>query len=114
MTVHLTNGMIGAKQFNMMKSTALFIQTSRGEVVDENALAEALDRGIIGGAAVDVFKEEPPNPNSPLFKTAENLILTPHTAGVTREVSMRFLTESFDNFKRVASGQQPLYVLDEG
>ncbi|MBI5116397.1 lactate dehydrogenase [Candidatus Poribacteria bacterium] len=116
-TVHvpltkLTNGMIGARQFGMMKSTALFIQSSRGEVVDEAALAEALDRGIIGAAAVDVFKEEPLNADSPLLK-AENIILTPHTAGVTREVSMRFLTESFDNFKRVASGQPPLYVLDE-
>jgi phosphoglycerate dehydrogenase-like enzyme len=108
----LTRDMMGAKQFGMMKSTALFINSARGEVVDEAALVEALNGGIIAGAAIDAFKEEPPSPDNPLLK-ADNIILTPHNAGVTREVSMRFLTESFKNFHRVAAGEAPLNVIDE-
>jgi phosphoglycerate dehydrogenase-like enzyme len=108
---NLTRDMMSKKQFNMMKSTALFLNTARGEVVDEAALAEALNSGTIAGAAIDVFKEEPPRPDSPLLK-ADNILLTPHTAGVTREVSMRFITESFANLKRVAAGQPPLNVLN--
>ncbi len=108
----LTRDMVSGKQFGMMKSTALFINSARGEVVDDTALVEALNGGIIAGAAIDAFKEEPPNPDSPLLK-ADNIILTPHNAGVTREVSMRFLTESFKNFQRVAAGEAPLNVIDE-
>lgn len=107
----LTRDMMSAKQFSMMESTAMFINTARGEVVDEEALAEALNRGIIAGAAVDVFKEEPPPADSPLLK-AENLLLAPHMAGVTREVSMRFITESFANMQRVASGEPAINVLN--
>ena len=109
----LTRDMISTKQFEMMKSTTLFINSARGEVVDEAALVEALNRGIIGGAAIDAYKEEPPSQDSPLLK-ADNLILTPHNAGVTREVSMRFIIESFKNFQRVAAGEPPLNVIDEG
>jgi phosphoglycerate dehydrogenase-like enzyme len=108
----LTRDMMSTKQFGMMRSTAIFINSARGEVVDEAALVEALNRGIIAGAAIDVFKEEPPRPDSPLLK-ADNLILTPHNAGVTREVSMRFITESFKNFHRVAGGEPPLNVIAE-
>jgi D-3-phosphoglycerate dehydrogenase len=108
----LTRDMMSAKQFGMMRSTALFLNSARGEVVDEAALAEALNRGIIGGAAIDAFKDEPPKPDNPLLK-ADNIILTPHNAGVTREVSMRFITESFANFNRVAEGQAPINVIEE-
>lgn len=108
----LTRDMMSAKQFGMMRSTALFLNSARGEVVDEAALAEALNRGIISGAAIDAFKDEPPKPDNPLLK-ADNIILTPHNAGVTREVSMRFITESFANFNRVAEGQAPINVIEE-
>lgn len=108
----LTRDMMSAKQFGMMKSTALFINTARGEVVDEAALAEVLNRGIIAGAAIDAFKDEPPKPDNPLL-AADNILLTPHNAGVTREVTMRFLTESFDNFKRVAEGGRPENIVEE-
>jgi len=107
----LTRDMMSTKQFEMMQSTALFINSARGEVVDEEALAEALNRGIIAGAAIDAFKDEPPKPDNPLLK-ADNIILTPHNAGVTREVSMRFLAESFANFKRVAEGNEPENIID--
>ncbi len=108
----LTRDMMGAKQFGMMKSTALFINTARGEVVDEDALAEALNRGIISGAAIDAYKIEPPKPDNPLLK-ADNIVLTPHNAGVTREVSMRFIDESFANFKRVAEGKEAENIISE-
>jgi len=107
----LTRDMMSTKQFAMMQSTALFINSARGEVVDEEALAEALNRGIISGAAIDAFKDEPPKPDNPLLK-ADNIILTPHNAGVTREVSMRFLADSFANFKRVAEGNEPANIID--
>lgn len=109
---NLTRDMMSTKQFDVMKSTAMFINSARGEVVDEVALAEALNRGIIAGAAIDAFKDEPPKPDNPLLK-ADNIILTPHNAGVTREVSMRFLTESFANFKRVAEGKPPENIIEE-
>jgi phosphoglycerate dehydrogenase-like enzyme len=109
----LTKDMMSTKQFEMMRSTALFINSSRGEVVDEAALAEALNRGVIAGAAIDAFKDEPPKPDNPLLK-ADNIILTPHNAGVTREVSMRFIADSFANMKRVADGQAPMNVVEGG
>jgi phosphoglycerate dehydrogenase-like enzyme len=107
----LTRDMMSTKQFEMMKSTALFINSARGEVVDEAALAEALNRGVIAGAAIDVFKDEPPKEDNLLLK-ADNILLTPHVAGVTREVSMRFMTESFANFTRVAEGKAPENVIE--
>ena len=108
----LTRDMMSTKQFEMMQSTALFINSARGEVVDEVALAEALNRGIISGAAIDAFKDEPPAPDNPLL-AADNIVLTPHNAGVTREVSMRFLAESFANFNRVAEGKPPIDVVND-
>lgn len=108
----VTRNMMSTKQFEMMKSTAFFINSARGEVVDEAALVEALNRGIIAGAAIDAFKQEPPGAHNPLLK-ADNILLTPHNAGVTREVSMRFLTESLKNFQRVASGEAPVNLVGE-
>lgn len=80
-----TKGMIGAKQLSMMKNSAFLINTARGQVVDNKALAEALDKGEIAGAACDVFDMEPPLPaDYPLLK-AKNAILTPHLAFFSQE-----------------------------
>ncbi len=76
-----TRGLIGADKLNMMKPGAYLINTSRGGVVDENALYKALAEGKIAGAALDVFSSEPPAA-SPLLDL-ENVILTPHMAGFT-------------------------------
>ena len=76
-------GMIDAKFFAQMKKTAYFINTSRGRMVDEQALAEALQRGTIAGAGIDVFFEEPLPLPSP-FTALPNIILTPHIAGGSR------------------------------
>ncbi len=75
-----TIGMIGEKEFALMKPGALFINTARGPIVDSKALADALNSGKLAGAAVDVFEKEPPVPEDhPLFG-AKNLIATPHVA----------------------------------
>lgn len=75
-----TRGMIGKEQFNLMKKTAILINTARGAVVDSNALAEALRTGKIAGAAVDVFETEPPVESNHVLFHAPNLIASPHVA----------------------------------
>lgn len=75
-----TRGMIGKEQFNLMKKTAILINTARGPVVDSNALAEALRTGKIAGAAVDVFETEPPVESNHVLFHAPNLIASPHVA----------------------------------
>jgi len=82
-----TRHMIGAEQFGKMKPTAIFINTCRGAVVDEAALAAALKEGKIAGAGIDAYEEEPPL-NSPLLEL-ENVVLTPHTGGITKEAVER-------------------------
>ena len=79
-----TRDMISTKQLTMMKKTALLINTSRGPIVNERDLADALNRSIIAGAAVDVYSAEPPLSDNPVF-SAKNLICTTHSAALTRE-----------------------------
>ena len=83
-----TQGLMGARQFCAMKDGAWFVNTSRGEVVDEAALLAALDGGRLAGAALDVLAGEPPVATHPLVRyaaTHDNLILTPHIGGYTVE-----------------------------
>lgn len=108
----LTRNMMNRSTFALMKPTAYFLNTSRGEVVDESALVEVLESNAIVAAAIDVYKDEPPDPASPLL-ALDNLLLTPHIAGFTREVSGRFAVSSFANMRRVASGEPPVHVVDE-
>jgi len=77
-----TANMINAKTLAMMDRGAILINTARGELVDEAALVEALQKGIIAGAGLDVFAQEPMDPNSPLLNM-DNVILSPHVAGTT-------------------------------
>lgn len=95
-----TTGIINADSLNKMKKTAVLINTSRGPVVDENALADALNNGRISGAGVDVLTEEPPKPDSPLL-SAKNCLITPHIAWAgyeTRARLMRILEENLAAF----------------
>ena len=81
-----TRNLIDAPALGRMKPTAVLINTSRGGIVDETALAEALLAGKLGGAALDVFASEPLGPEpAAVFATVPNLLLTPHVAGNTRE-----------------------------
>src|SRR5205823_12893950 len=79
--------MFSTPQFALMKRSAFFLNLSRGKVVDEPALADALRRGVIKGAAIDVFEKEPAN-DSPLLEL-QQAILTPHIAGVPDEARRR-------------------------
>jgi phosphoglycerate dehydrogenase-like enzyme len=94
-----------------MKPTAILINVGRGALVDETALADALLAGEIAMAAVDVFVEEPPPQNHPLFGL-ENAILTPHLAGSTRESGGRIVNMAMENMIRVMKGEKPLWVLN--
>jgi D-3-phosphoglycerate dehydrogenase len=109
-----TRHMIGSNEFELMQDNALIINTSRGAVLDESALIDALHNGSIGGAGLDVFEEEPLPPNSPLRKL-KNVILTPHTAG--EPDSLHFHGKRFkffaDNIRRVAEGKTPKNVLND-
>ena len=83
-----TRGLIDAGRLALMKADAVLINTARGEIVNEAALAAALKSGKIGGAALDVFEHEPLAAESPLTG-CPHLLLTPHIAGVTRESNVR-------------------------
>jgi len=82
-----TRNMISTPEFEAMKNNAILINTSRGGLVDEAALVDALDRGLIAGAGFDVLTKEPPEPDNPIQKVLErpNFILTPHTAWASDE-----------------------------
>jgi phosphoglycerate dehydrogenase-like enzyme len=107
-----TRHMIGAAELALMKPTAYLINTSRGPVVDEVALHRALAEGSIAGAGLDVFDQEPPAANNPLFQL-QNVVLTPHYAGPTWDNQYSRFRNGFDNVQRVARGEPPLWVIPE-
>jgi len=106
-----TRHLISAPQLAAMRPRALLINTSRGPVVDEDALVEALRAGVIGGAAVDVYASEPPPPDHPLF-TFENVLATPHTAGVTVEAMRDLTAATVNNLLGAVDGARPPHLVD--
>jgi phosphoglycerate dehydrogenase-like enzyme len=107
-----TRHMMSAAQFAKMKPTAYLINTCRGPVVDEKALIEALNNTTIAGAGIDVFDQEPPPADNPLFNMA-NVVVTPHFAGPTWDNQQARFRNGFDNVQRVARGEQPLWIIPE-
>ena len=107
-----TKHMIGAAELKLMQKTAYLINTSRGPVIDETALHAALTDGTIAGAGLDVFDQEPPAADNPLFRL-DNVILTPHYAGPTWDNQYSRFRNAFDNVQRVARGEAPLWVIPE-
>ena len=110
-----TRGMMGEKEFRLMKSYAVFVNVSRGELTDEGALARAVTQGWIGGAGVDVFSSEPIGPENPLLAAARdgaNVVLTPHIAGATNDARLRIIQTTVENVVRVARGQPPMNVVN--
>lgn len=103
-----TRGLINAATLARMRPGAFLINTARGELVDETALAEALRSGHLGGAACDVFVQEPPPADHPLL-LLDNFIAAPHSAGQTREGLQRMGEITADNALRVLAGQEPRY-----
>ena len=103
-----TKGLIGACELRLMKPSAYLINTSRGQVVDEHALADAVERGLIAGAALDTFEVEPLPADSRL-RNLPNVILTPHMVGQTRQALAALIPAAVENVKRILSGQVPLH-----
>jgi len=105
-TYHIMND--GA--FSMMKSSAVFINTARGAVVDEQALARALTSGVIAGAAIDVYEAEPVSADNPILRT-RNLITTPHTAAETYETYERVSMVTAQALLDIFEGREPQHLL---
>lgn len=116
-TVHVplnaqTRNLIDAESLSLMKPTAVLVNTARGGLVDEEALADALREGQILGAGLDVLSDEPPPSDHPLLGLP-NVLLTPHSAGPTWQSFPRRFANCFENIQRVQRGEKPLWVVEE-
>ena len=107
-----THHIVNSERLAMMKPTAVLINTSRGPVVDEAALIEALQEGKIAGAGLDVFEQEPVDPANPLLKMS-NVVVTPHMAGTTWNTWFRRAEFAYQNMERVWNGAEPLATVQE-
>lgn len=102
-----TAGLIGREELALMRPDALLINTARGGIVDEQALADALRAGRLGGAGVDVLSEEPPKHGNPLLAAdIPRLILTPHVAWASREARQRVILQVTENISGFLSGKR--------
>ena len=101
-----TQRMIGGRELGIMRRSAVLINTSRGKVVDEAALVQALERREIRAAGLDVFEQEPTAPDNPLFDL-DNCVVAPHVAGKSSESFPRRVRFAFDNMRRVWEGKPP-------
>lgn len=97
---------VGQRQFDLMKETAYFINTARGKLVDEAALYDALQSRSIAGAGIDVLKQEPFDPNHPVF-TLDNIVAGPHIGAATKEATDRASLHSAIGVDEVLSGNKP-------
>ena len=106
-----TTGMIGEREFGLMKSGAYFVNTARAALTDEGALYRALRAGRLAGAALDVFEDEPPLPDNPLL-TLDNVIATPHIGGHTGEVITHQSRIAVEDLVRMFEGRPPLHCVN--
>ena len=106
-----TQHMMGAEELASMKETAYLINTSRGPVVDENALADALRDGVITGAGLDVFETEPVSHDSPLLGL-DNIVLTPHLASGSIETRTKMATTAATNIVSALQGRVPPNIVN--
>jgi phosphoglycerate dehydrogenase-like enzyme len=108
LSIHLvlsdrTRGLVTGRELGLMKPTAFLINTSRGPIVVEADLLSALATGVIAGAGLDVFDQEPPAPDHP-FRSMDNVTLTPHLGYATRETLAAFYSDSLDAIEAFADG----------
>lgn len=106
-----TKHLIGLRELQMMKESAILINVSRGGIVDEKALAQALAEGIIAGAGIDVWSSEPVSADHPLLKL-DNVIATPHIGAGTRDTLERVLGMAFDNIQKAENGDSIANVVN--
>jgi phosphoglycerate dehydrogenase-like enzyme len=105
-----TRHLLDDRRLRLMRPTAVLVNVARGRIVDEVALADALQTGVIRGAGIDVFGEEPLTAGNPLLHLP-NVIATPHTAGVTRGTSRRRSAAAIENAARMLAGEEPLFQI---
>ena len=103
-------GFVNAERLALMKPTAFLINTGRGPLVDEGALADALNQSQIAGAAVDVLSVEPPPPGNPLLN-AKNLVITPHIGWATQAARARLMEIAAANLRAFLTGS-PVNVVN--
>jgi glycerate dehydrogenase len=106
-----TKGLINKERLKHMKSTAFLINTSRGPIIVEQDLADALNKDVIAGAGIDVLSVEPPAKDNPLFR-AKNCLITPHIAWATKEARARLLEIAVNNLLAFMSGN-PVNVVNK-
>lgn len=115
-TIHVpltetTHHLIDSRRLALFKPTAFLINTARGAIVDQDALAHALNSGALAGAGIDVFDPEPPPADLPLLRAA-NVLLSPHVAGVTRETLVRIAQAAAHNAREYLSGRALVDVVN--
>jgi len=114
--LNTTKNLIGKKELCLMKRSAILINTARGEIVDEEALYDALKNNKIAGAGLDVFAQENEIQRgayvSRLF-TLDNVVISPHYAGHTYDTWLRRIEMGYQNIVRTADGEEPLYVVNK-
>jgi len=106
-----THHLLGAEQFKLMKATAILLNTSRGPVVDEAALIEALQNGIIGAAGLDVYEREPEIP--PQLRQLDNVVLLPHLGSATVLTRDRMALTAVDNMLAMLRGARPPNLVNQ-
>ncbi|NYI03359.1 2-hydroxyacid dehydrogenase [Allostreptomyces psammosilenae] len=105
-----TRGLLDAERLALLKPTAHLINTARGAIVDQDALADALEAGRLAGAGLDVFDPEPPTTALRLLR-APNVVLSPHVGGVTRETLVRIALAALENVRAYLDGKPPRDVV---
>lgn len=106
-----TEGLIGLREFQLMKSSAIFINGSRGKTIVEQDLIEALNNGELAAAGLDVFEQEPVDPNNPLLKM-KNVVTTPHIGSSTHETELRMSQLAAKNLEAGLNGKTPPNLID--
>ena len=106
-----TQGLINKETLKLMKSSAFFLNTSRGPLMVDQDLADALNAGVIAGAGIDVLSVEPPSANNPLFR-AKNCLITPHIAWATKEARSRLMGIAENNLSSFLNGN-PVNIVNK-
>jgi len=107
-----TRGLIGEKELGLLKSTAYFVNVSRGPIVDERALTQVLSDKRIAGAGLDVFEKEPPSSNNPMLNL-DNVVVASHMAGLSEESTKRISLTIAEEVVRILKGEEPRHLVNQ-